>query len=104
MSDETIILRPAVTEFAQRMEVRLRLNDYKKGWEDCDPDDLFDMMEEEIAELSYAMFGSCPKCGNQDYRREDAYFDEDAESVKDEAADVANFAMMIADNWEAPDE
>ncbi len=97
------MIRKSVMEFAIRMEARLKENDYKGGWEDCDPDDLLDMMEEEIAELSYAMFGSCPKCGNQDYGREDAYFDEDAESVKDEAADVANFAMMIFDTWEEPD-
>lgn len=69
-------LRSEVAEFAQAMEARLRKNDWKGHWRHCTGAYLFNRMRGEITELSKAP----------------------PEDRLAEAADVANFAMMIADN------
>jgi NTP pyrophosphatase (non-canonical NTP hydrolase) len=76
--------RRAVTTFAKDMEKRLRANDRKgrRGWESCSLHWLLDRLTEERDELLLALHG----------------ISDDGSSVIDEAADVANFAMMIADN------
>ncbi|NBJ13243.1 hypothetical protein [Microvirga arsenatis] len=73
-------LRPEVLAFALLMEQQLRANDHKPGWKNDAPVVLMDRLHEEAAELHEAL-----KQG--DYR----------EHIALEAADVANFAMMIAD-------
>lgn len=91
---ERLVLRPAVRWFAEAMEQKLRENDHKGTWEDCDLGYLLTRLTEERRELTRAI-GS-PADG--------------AEILK-EAADIANFAMMIADqsqpvaraeSWYAP--
>lgn len=73
-------LRLAVLKFAHLMEWKLRLNDYRPGWKNEPKDWLLDRLMEEVQELKVAHPGKLT-----------AY----------EAADVANFAMMIADNeWQ----
>jgi len=72
-------LRPEVIAFAIVMEYRLRLNDYKGTWKECSLTYLLTRCREELDELLPAVTGVCPA----------AY----------EAADVANFAMMIADKY-----
>lgn len=69
-------LRPEVARFAQLMERRLRANDHKGGWRGDTPHALLRRLREETDELYLAIT---------------------AEDVGNEAADVANFAMMIAD-------
>ena len=69
-------LRPCVEWFAQQMERVLRQNDYKGGWDDMEFEDLMERLREETEELE--------ECGLHTRK-----------AVK-EAADVANFAMMIA--------
>jgi hypothetical protein len=69
--------REPVAWFARRMEAKLRENDWKGGWENCTLQYLFEKLDEEIHELS--------ACST------------DVEVIE-EAADVANIAMMIADN------
>lgn len=64
-----------------RLDEELRENDHKGGWENEPIDWLLDRLEEEAKELYYAT-GSPGS----------------AEKIIHEAADVANFAMMIADN------
>ncbi len=76
-------LRPAVAAFAQEMERKLRLNDWKGGWYDLSIPDAFQRLKEEILELKDAV--NIPV-------RSDNYG-----NILSEAADVANFAMMIAD-------
>lgn len=76
-------LRPSVAQFAIEMENALRKHDNKKGgqdnWRNDPPRELMRRMLEEAIEL-------------------DRELDEGgAEQIVKEAADVANFAMMVAD-------
>lgn len=74
--------RTSVQRFAEQMELALRRNSHKDGWSRCSSRYLFRRMREEIEELSRAKPQTIAKV--------------------QEAADVANFAMMIADkNWPA---
>lgn len=77
---EMTTIRPEVAWFAEIMEKQLKANDHKGGWQDgrCSNDHLMQRLRDEIKEL------------------------EDAQTISPraiilEAADVANFAMMIAD-------
>ena len=80
---DQIELRAEVRWFAQQMELQLRANDWKGGWHDDGLAPLYGMLRQEMQELEYAIF---PR------------FEEEGERIVKEAADVANFAMMIADN------
>lgn len=78
-------VRPEVAAFALRMEAKLRENDgkpVKRGWKLASPWQLLDRLRGETLELEQAMY--------QPVKRSQCL-------VADEAADVANFAMMIAD-------
>lgn len=81
VSDFRNELRKPVRNFALLMEQKLKLNDDKGGWEDAKIEWLLCRLEEEIEEFRGAI-------------EEGA----DSEYIALEAADVANFAMMIADN------
>ena len=72
-------LRPEVAAFAMLMEAELRKHDDRPGWKQSSPNWLMERLQEELKELSVALDYKGP-CG-----------------VGQEAADVANFAMMIAD-------
>lgn len=74
-------VRPEVAAFALLMEAQLRKNDHKGGWADCDLDYLLRRLGEEVAEVN-ALGGDT----------------NNPEQWGAEAADIANFAMMIADN------
>jgi len=74
-------LRPEVAAFALMMEDRLRAHDHKSGWHRCAVGHLFGRLLDEAAELHHAIDGDFG-VGDSD----------------EEAADVANFAMMICDN------
>lgn len=78
-------LRSSVKQFAQAMERKLRENDHKGGWDETTDACLIERLFEEANELSWAMsrVGDGPP--------------PDPHRVVDECADVANFAMMIAD-------
>ena len=90
--------RPEVAAFADAMEAQLRANDHKGGWHDDHHDDLLDRLREETKELADVLDLSGGKAGR--------FFPSDPQGptwsaeVLREAADVANFAMMIADNAE----
>ena len=77
----TIEYRPTLEWFTSQMDYKLSLpkNLAKTHWLDCDRYDLYEMLLVELSELEESM---------EFDRREDA--------VK-ECADIANFAMMIAD-------
>ncbi len=74
------IVRQSVKEFAEAMELVLRENDHKSGWDYISIKDLITRMRQELVELERS-FNNC-----------------DPEGVIHEATDVANFAMMIHDN------
>ena len=77
---KAVIPRREVAWFACQMEQQLVLNDHKGGWTDCGTEWLLTRLLEEARELSVALTSCSP-----------------LERVVKEAADVANFAMMIAD-------
>ena len=80
MSDEKFYgMRPEVAWFANEMERKLLNNDAKGGWGHMTLKRLLSRLKQEVAELEVEI----NKKGN----------------VIGEAADVANFAMMIADNF-----
>lgn len=70
-----------VRRFALLMLEKLKQNTHKGGWELDAPQELFAQMHEEIAELAAELDRSKI----------------DPKEVARECADVANFAMMIAD-------
>jgi len=78
-----IELRDSVRRFAEEMEFQLRRHDDRGGWEDgqCEPKWLLSRLKEEVIELSKAMSNPNGRVTN----------------VAHESADIANFAMMIAD-------
>ena len=67
--------------FAEQMEAKLRENDHKGGWENCSLDWLVGRLYREAKELWIEVDRVVPE----------------PERIIREAADVANFAMMIAD-------
>ena len=79
--------RPAVLAFADAMEHKLRANDHKGGWSECEVEYLLERLRAETKELTAAA---------RDHRFR-TLKPAEAEAVLHEAADVANFAMMIAD-------
>lgn len=75
-------MRNSVKRFAELMEARLMENDHKGGWENDMPTALLVRMMEETGELAREMVLRQVSSPTQLAR---------------EAADVANFAMMIAE-------
>lgn len=73
--------RQEVQWFARHMERRLAANDHKGGWQDEDVAWLMSRLHEEADELLEALRAGFV----------------DLPTVVHEAADVANFALMIAD-------
>ena len=81
MSDEKFRgMRPPLAWFANEMERQLEANDHKTGWKDLHLKQLLRHLKQEVGELERAI-----EQGKSD--------------VIEEAADVANFAMMIANNF-----
>ena len=71
--------RPEVIAFANLMEQQLRANDHKPGWKEDERWPLFHRMVQEMRETGDVLDEGSP------------------DTIGREAADVANFAMMIAD-------
>ena len=84
-----IKLRQSVQRFAEAMELVLRDNDHKTGWQELCNDTLLERMEDELKELHEEM------CHRTDYRNPDM---PDLNRGVHEAIDLANFAMMFFDN------
>lgn len=81
ISLENISIREAVLIFANNMEQKLVENDYKNDWKNCSKSFLKVRLLEKVAELFDNL-----KHDNQ-------------KEITAEAANVANIAMMIADNF-----
>lgn len=83
-----------VMEFAKQMEAKLEKNRHKgnrEGWINDDIDALLERLRQEVAELDTAI------CEAHLRLREPANAKWIAQKVAEEAADVANFALFIAD-------
>ena len=89
-SQPAVVARPAVVRFAVVMEQMLRDNDHKGGWEDDGWEYLWERIKDETSELEEACEQADEACGSEEHR--DAW-----KRVREEAADVANMAMMVAD-------
>jgi len=74
------MLRKELNIFSQYMEHKLKLNDHKGGWEEIPTPTLINKLRGELNELEEAIRG------------------EPDLNIMFEAADVANYAMMIAWN------
>lgn len=83
---QTIYVRPEVARFAQLMEMKLSMHDEERGdsWQKENTDFFMVRIEEEYAELLEAVI-----TGNM-------------KKIQYEAADVANFLMMLS--WKVEDE
>lgn len=77
-------IRKCVMEFAEAMERKLRENDYKGKPEECPLDTAVDRLWDELRELDRAAYGHV----NIDTTGEQL------EEIRNEAVDVANFALM----------
>ena len=72
--------RPEVIAFADLMEAQLKANDSRGGWKSCDRVYFMEKLEINLRDLGFNL-----KAG--------AIF-----QAKRDCADIANFAMMLADN------
>jgi len=84
MTDSTTI-RPSVMAFAALMEEKLVQRESKGGWEGVPPSKLLGLLRGEVEELHEEIYDGT----------RDLYL---AHRIAYEAADVANYAMMICDN------
>ena len=98
---QVLEVRPEVLAFALQMERKLKDNDHKgkTGWKDGSPfstrESLMNKLWEEYIELRDA-------CCEQRYATSELSKITPAEAnknVMDEAADLANICMMLADNY-----
>ncbi len=91
--------KPYVLAFGERMEGKLALNRHKgnrEGWINDDPEALLKRLREETRELEIAMNVAKVRMWEGKSNASHA-----ADDVANEAADIANFAMMIADWYSA---
>lgn len=79
--------REEVRWFAEQMEEALKANDHKGGWQNCDIGWLYSRLVDEALELNKEIVEAKRKSLNI----------ERCKRIIKEAADVANFCMIIAD-------
>lgn len=104
VSVKKLKLRPKVVAFAQAMERKLRKNDDKGGWSHCGTGWLLGRLLEEVYELADLARVDAVTLGMlgivvDRVRRFQPTMKAHAavETIRDEAADVANFTMMLTD-------
>ena len=88
-------VRPQLLWFSEIMETKLKKNDNKGGWDNCEIDWLISRLKEEVKEIEDAWL-----IKKNDFGRsagEGFLLCPSSEDIQNECADVANFAMMIAD-------
>lgn len=90
---EEIEPRPVVRVFSEVMELQLQANDHKPGWEHEEPINLLTRAHHELDELAAAIENL--SCSEED--ESPLTHDEYVANIVTEAADVANFCMMVAD-------
>ena len=88
MSEDAAVKQwPTVDVFAAEMKRQLGANAHKGGWLGCEPNWLASELQMHMSRLMRAV-NSCPRPPAPAEKRA---------AIADDAADVANFAMMIAD-------
>ena len=93
----------SISRFSTLMLEKLAANRDKPHWSECDTDWLFERLHEEHVELGEAVETYFTALGRLNTRRgTDLEVWEAEQAVRREAADVANFAMMIAENLDRP--
>jgi hypothetical protein len=85
LQQPAVTCRASVLWFAEQMELALRRNDHKGGWEAMGKEILVDLCADELDELRQCW----DKATGKQVRS--------SSDIIAEAADVANFAMMVAD-------
>jgi hypothetical protein len=90
-------VRPSVAWFAQRMEAKLAKNDFKDGWINCSASELYEMLQHECKELEEKYRARQIETARDSELHLPHFKDTSNDSLIDECADIANFAMMIAD-------
>jgi len=80
VSNTRVGIDAALEDFTTHMRHKLLLTRHRPHWSKCDPHSLISRAREELAELEAALAA------------------DDRKGAVREAADVANFCMMIADN------
>ena len=85
--------------FAKKMDAQLWANRSKGGWrgDRCDLTWLLDKLKEELGEVQECFMKSCPECSSEHMSEKPDYEEYSKEQIIEECADLANFAMMIAD-------
>lgn len=86
---EDLIHREELVWFASKMDEQLSDNDHKGHWCDEKPSYLLYKLIAELAELTETLHENMSDWANQKYTRD---------AIVSECADLANYAMMIADN------
>jgi hypothetical protein len=110
MADKRLTLRAPVDAFSQAMESVLRENDHKGGWGECAPHWLLHRLCEELAELVETLdpgeHGRVARAKVVQHLHDAGWLlyasglglkPTNPTLTRIESADVANFAMMIAD-------
>lgn len=77
-------MRPALKVFATRMEEELKKNDFRGTWKNEDPRSMMAKLWDEVYDLDTQL---------DKYNHGEG----DPEQILKEAADVANYAMFVAD-------
>lgn len=91
--------RPVLDWFSKQMEAKLVLNDHKGGWKDCEIDWLIKRLQQETNELIERWNARQSSMQGRSAGENVPLIDVDNEAIINECADVANFAMMIADKF-----
>jgi hypothetical protein len=92
-------VRPEVAAFALAMERKLRANDHKGGWGDEDRDWLIGRIKDETKELEEIV--NLHESPTVEQSHDVLFWRNVEQRVLDEAVDVANFALMVADRCDA---
>lgn len=93
---EKVGIRNSVIDFATDMEIRLRENDHKGGWENCDLGYLREKLGEEIGEvLQFASESDFIRFLTALFKARDS---KKHINARFELADAGNILMMISDN------
>lgn len=79
--DQKVVLRPELRQFAEALELRLRENDHKSGWDQMSPDQCLRRAHVEMHELDEAAYSR--KSGQP------------IEPVLHEVEDTANFLFFL---------
>lgn len=92
-------IRQPLIWFADKMEEKLKKNDHKGGWDNCEIGWLIKRLEEETEELKNHYWKFTHENGRS--AGEGFIIPSETVDIINECADVANFAMMIANKIES---